>query len=122
MLNRCLSAIIILFLAIANVTSALAQSIETKNAMILKPYFGTRSISNLEWELLQFNLNWISLTGSDSYLTLSLTGFDYKAMRFRSFIKVREKRDHADPDPFSSLPKPKREAILQSAIDAFVEL
>lgn len=108
----------------ANPTLTLAQSVKAKNTQILKPYLAVRSISELEWELLQFNLHWNGLYkgGGGDYLTSFPAGFDYKAMRFHANIWVQEKRDYTDPDPFFSLPKPKREAILQGAVNQFVEL
>ena len=123
MKNQYLSAIIVLLLAMANATPALAQSVKDQNARILKPYLATRQVSTLEWDLLQFNLIWQgSYDGNLSYLTSTPVLFDSKAMRFRATFHLKEKRDRDDPVAFFSLPKPKRESILQGAVDSLVRL
>lgn len=77
MRNRYLSASLILLLAMANATPALAQSFRDKNARILKPYLEVRPITALEWDLLQFNLSWQgAYDGNLSYLTSSPVFFE----------------------------------------------
>lgn len=123
MQNHYLSAIIVLFLAMTNPTLTLAQSVKAQNAQILKPYLAVRAISELEWELLQFNLSWHdSFIESVEYLKSYPAGFDYKAMRFQTSISVHDKRHYNDSEPFSGLPEPERKAILQGTVDHFVKL
>ena len=123
MRNHYLSASIVLLLVMANATPALAQSVKDQNARALKPYLATRQISTLEWELLQTNLVWQgSYNGNVDYLTSYPVSFDPRAMRFRTTFFLKEKRYRDDPEPFFSLPKPKREAILRGAVDTLVKL
>jgi hypothetical protein len=100
-----------------------AQSQRDQNARALKPYMAARTISTLEWELLQFNLLWQgAFVGSDLYVTSYPVMFDPKAMRFRATFRIQEKREYNDPEPFFKLPRAQRESVLQGAVDHLAEL
>jgi hypothetical protein len=108
--------------ALATSMDAYAESQRDRNARALEPYLGTRTISTLEWELLQFNLLWEgAFVGSVNYVTSYPVMFDPKAMRFRATFRIQEKREYNDPEPFFKLPRAKRESVLQGAVDQLVE-
>ncbi|PKO72395.1 MAG: hypothetical protein CVU20_02470 [Betaproteobacteria bacterium HGW-Betaproteobacteria-14] len=103
--------------------SAHAQSPRDQNMRALKPYMTSRTISTLEWELLQFNLLWQgSFVGEINHITSYPVIFDPKTMRFRATFAIQEKREYNDPEPFFKLPRARRESILQGAADQLVEL
>ena len=96
---------------------AVPQESPAVNAAKMRKYFEPRSISELEWQLLEFNVNWQgAFTGSVDYITSFPVGFDYKLMRFVAAFRVSEKRDSRDTEPFSTLPRHRREAVLQDGI------
>ncbi len=102
---------------------ALTQESPTINAAVLKRYFEPKSVSQLEWELMAFNVTWQgAFVGSSDYITSYPVTFDPKAMRFVTSFRVSEKRDSSDPEPFFRLPRPRREAVLQSGIDYLKKL
>ena len=116
-------AILVLCVGAATSIAASAQSSREQNTRAIKPYLNARSISTLEWELLQFNLTWQAMfVGNVNYVTSFPVMFDPKAMRFRATFSVQDKREYNDPEPFFRLPKPQRESILQGAVDQLVEL
>jgi hypothetical protein len=72
---------------------------------------------------MNFNISWHgSFDYTVHYITSFPVIFDYKHMRFTTRFSVAEKRDSSDPEPFFSLPRPKREAILKAGITALEEL
>lgn len=108
--------------ALATSMHAHAESQRDRNAHALEPYLGARTISTLEWELLQFNLLWDgAFVGSVNYVTSYPVMFDPKAMTFRATFRIQEKREYNDPEPFFTLARAKRESILQGAIDELIE-
>jgi hypothetical protein len=109
--------------AIILATVAYSQSVRDQHSRLLKPYLTPRTVTNLEWDLLQFNMLWQGSYSDDvSYLTSFPVIFDPKARRFRATFAVQEKRTYDDPSPFLSLPRAQRESIFQGAIDQLVEL
>jgi len=120
-LHRMLGILILCTGAVTSITVS-AQSSREQNTRAIKPYLNARSISTLEWELLQFNLTWQGMfVGSANYVTSFPVIFDPKAMRFRATFSVQDKREYNDPEPFFRLPKPQRESILQGVVDQLVE-
>lgn len=107
---------------VAILVPAQAES-ASPNARALKQYLSPRVISELEWELLQFNLHWQGAfqQGVD-YITSYPAFFDRKTMRFGVRFFVHEKRDINDADIFFNLPRAKRESVLRGAVDYFVQL
>ena len=88
------------------------------NARTLRSYMQPYAVTKLEWELLQTNLLWAGFrTTPSSYLTSYPLLFDHKTMRFRTFFSISERREYPDPEPWSQLPRLKRESILQGAVD-----
>jgi len=70
-----------------------------------------------------FNDYWQgAFVGSIDYITSSPLRFDFKAMRFVTAFRVSEKRDSSDPEPFFRLPRPRREAVLQSGINYLTDI
>ena len=117
---RLLLGMLASYLAFTTPVVFAAQPISEQNAQLIKPYLAPRTISTLEWELLQFNLLWQdSLEGS--YVTSYPVFFDSKTVRFRATFQIRENRVYQDPEPFFSLPKVKRESIIQGAINNLVD-
>lgn len=89
--------------AIIVATVAYSQSARDQHSRLLKPYLTPRTVTNLEWDLLQFNMLWQgSHSGDVSYLTSFPVIFDPKAMRFRATFAVQEKRTYDEPSPFLS--------------------
>lgn len=103
---------------------AMAQSSSSdKNAKVLRPYLQPYQPTKLEWELLQFNLNWSgSYAPPSSYLTSFPVFFDYRASRFRTYLSITETREYQDPVPWSRLARVKKESILQGAVDQIRDL
>jgi hypothetical protein len=102
---------------------AAPQESPTINAAVLKKYFEPKSLTRLEWELMEFNTFWQgSFEGSSDYITSNPVLFDFKAMRFVTTFRVSEKRDSSDPEPFFRLPRPRREALLQRGINYLKDL
>ena len=109
-----------LFLTVATFSTAFAQ--QNQRAEILKKYLAPRTITILEWELVQFNLLWQGSYAGENYLTSFPVQFDPRSSKFRSIFRVQEKRDAIDPQPFFSLPRPQRESILKGAVDFLLDL
>jgi hypothetical protein len=102
---------------------ALTQESPVNNAAALKQYFEPKSVTRLEWDLMDFNIWWKgSFVSSDNYITSFPVTFDPKALRFRTIFSVHEKRYYNDPEPFFQLPRPRREAVLQTGIEQLKEL
>lgn len=94
-----------------------------QNAKSLRPYLAPQQITRLDWELLQFNLHWPgSFSTPGSYLTSYPVFFDPKTSRFRAVLTIAERREHQDPEPWSTLSKLKRESVLRGAIDHLKEM
>lgn len=104
-------------------TEALGQT-ATTNAGTLRSYMAPAEITKLDWELLQFNVLWTGSfsTSAGSYFTSFPVVFDYRAYRFRTFVGISERRDHQDPDPWSSLPRLRKEAQLREVVEHLVHL
>lgn len=117
---RLLLGMLAFYLVFMTPVSFAAQPISEQNAQLIKPYLAPRTISTLEWELLQFNLLWQG-SSEGSYVASYPVFFDSKTMRFRATFQVRENRVYQDPEPFFSLPKVKRESIIQGAINNLVD-
>ena len=98
-----------------------AQSPREQNARSLKPYMAPKAVSELEWELLQFNLLWIrAYSGNADYVTSLPVWFETKTMRFRATFQLQEKRDPTDPEPWSKMSRTERASILQGPIDQLI--
>jgi len=101
--------------------SALAQSQSPRNA--LRHYVGTsKTVSELDWNLLQFNLSWHDSYGSGEYVKSSPVWFDQRTMTFKSVLRVADQRHYSDPEPFFSLPAVRQRAVLQEVADNLVKL
>lgn len=82
-----------------------------------------QKVTRLEWDLLQFNLLWAgAFSTPNGYLTSYPVLFDPKNSRFRAVFAVAERRDYQDPEPWTTLPKLKREALMRGAVDHLKEL
>jgi len=116
--------IMVLATVVASIPSpVLTQEGSTNNAAVLKQYFEPKSVTRLEWELMEFNILWQgSFTRDASYLTSFPVYFNWKAMRFQTILLVSENREHSDPEPFFRLPRPRRESILQGAVNQLKDL
>lgn len=96
---------------------------ETKNPRSLDAYAKTKKeITELDWRLLNFNLAWHDSYGDGEYIKSSPLWFDYSTMTFQARLRVAEKRDYRDPEPFFSLPTDRRRAILQGVVDYMTDL
>lgn len=103
--------------------TAFAQESTAINAAELKKYFEPKSVTELEWQLMSFNIYWQgAFVGSSDYITSNPVHFDFKAMRFVSSFRVSDKRESRDPEPFFRLPRHRREAILQSGVNYLKDL
>jgi hypothetical protein len=109
--------VISISLAILNPSTGNAQSQKfNDNSKALRPYLTPQKVTRLEWDLMQFNIMWIgSYSTPSSHLTSYPVLFDPKNYQFRTTFSVSEKRDYQDPEPWSSLPKLKKEAVLNGA-------
>ena len=107
--------------AFSQVASA-QQSLQSQPSQILKKYLAPRTITELEWELTQFNVYWQGSYAGENYLVSFPVHFDARKSRFRALFRVQERRDVRDPQPFFSLPRPRRESILRGAVDDLVDL
>ena len=111
-----------LLLLMATALPACGQN-SAGNARVLKPYLVPQQVTRLDWELLQFNILWSgSYTGQGSYCTSYPVFFDTKAMRFRTFVGVNERRDYQDPEPWSALSRLKRESLLREVVEKLTGL
>ena len=81
-----------------------------------------KHVTELEWNLLQFNLIWHDSYGDGEYVKSSPVFFDYESMTFEARLRVADKRDFSDPEPFFSLQSSRQEAVLQGVADYLVDL
>lgn len=104
-------------------TEALGQT-ATSNARTMRSYMAPAEITKLDWELLQFNVMWSGSfsTSAGSYFTSFPVGFDYRASRFQTIVSISERREHQDPEPWSSLSKLRKEAQLRQVVEHLVSL
>ena len=94
-----------------------------KAATALESYTRTeKRVSELDWNLLQLNLLWHDSYGSGEYVKSSPVAFDSQTMTVKANLRVANKRDYQDPEPFLSLPTAKQQAILQGVVDYLVKL
>lgn len=104
-------------------TTSAAYSQEPKNPRSLGGYAqAKKQVTELDWRLLQFNLSWHESYSDGEYVKSSPLWFDYKTMTFQAWLRVAEKRDYSDPEPFFSLPTDRRRAILQGVVDHMTKL
>lgn len=117
------NSLLLLLLALAFSASCFAQSSKEQNQRSLKKYFQSRVVTELDWELMYFNIHWQgAYTGSVDYLTSTPVSWDVNSARFRAGFRVQDRRDYRDTRPFFSMSKPEREAILRGAIESLTAL
>lgn len=122
-LHRLLCLVLVFCVSMAATSVAVAQSSRDQNARALKQYLAPRQVTELEWELVQFNLIWQGArVGSADYVTSHPLSFDAKAMRFRATFSIQEKREFNDPEPWFQLPRARRESTIQGAVDHLLDL
>src|SRR5437867_13257135 len=117
-MNRlCFWAAVLVAMIAGAPVPAFSQTSRNDNAAVLKQYFEPRTVTRLEWNLMDFNVWWQgAFVGSVDYIESLPVDFDPKALRFIATFRVQEKREYNDPEPFFRLPRHRREAILQSGI------
>jgi len=116
-LNKTMTTIVILLCGIA----CAAQTLSTPSA--LQTYSSTeKRVTELDWNLLQFNLLWHDSYGDGEYVKSFPLFFDYESMTFKARLRVTDKRDYLDPEPFLSLPVSRQQAILQGVTDYLLDL
>jgi hypothetical protein len=93
------------------------------DAGALQSYAKTeKRVTELDWNLLQFNLLWHDAYGDGEYVKSSPISFDFESMTFEALLRVADKRDSRDPEPFFSLPPSRQKAELQGVADYLVRL
>jgi len=89
----------------------------------LKAYSSTeKRVTELDWNLLQFNLLWNDSYGDGEFVKSSPVFFDFESMTFKARLRVADKRDYRDPEPFLSLPASRQQAVLQGVADYLVDM
>jgi hypothetical protein len=102
---------------------AFSEANRNANLALMGQYLTPRSITRLEWSLLEFNVAWSgAFVGSTDYITSYPVSFDQKALSFRTNFRVQEQRSYDDLERFFRLPRPRREAILQGGVDHLKEM
>jgi len=110
-----------MILILSGTDIALAQQTFPDDKIILKKYLTQYPVTKLEWELLQLNISWIGSYSGEEYLTSFPIYFDYKNNVFKTTFRVLERRDSKDTS-FFSLSRPKRESIMNGAIEYLKEM
>ena len=117
-MQRFFSTFLSIIATLAAASASAQAPSQAENAKALRPYMAPRAVSRLEWDLMQFNMLWAgSFDGSAGYLTSFPVIFDEKRMRFHAVLHISEIREYKDPDPWSGLPRIKKESVLQGAVD-----
>jgi hypothetical protein len=122
----CTIKLAIFLTAFVTSISVQADSQIDQNKRALKSLLVPHTITALEWELLQFNVNVNRpITNSISYDYVNTSPpvlFDSKLMKLHALFFVKDKRDHDDSAPFFKLSRSERESILQSHVDELITL
>lgn len=117
-----LAAVIVTIIGCAP-APAFSEANRNANMALMGQYLTPRSITRLEWSLLEFNVAWSgAFVGSTDYITSYPVSFDQKALRFRANFRVQDQRSYNDTELFFRLPRPRREAILQGGVDHLKEM
>ncbi len=84
----------------------------------LDKYMQAYPVSKLEWNLLMFNIVWQnSYTGCSDYVNSFPAIADFRNQRIHVSFRVCERRDARDPQPFFSLSRAEKQAVLTAPID-----
>lgn len=117
-----LKNVLMIATAVMFFTTGSSAHAQTASA-VLESYSRTeKRVTELDWNLLQFNLLWHDSYGDGEYVKSSPLFFDYQTMMFKANLRVANKRDYKDPEPFLSLPTSSQRAILQGVVDYLLKL
>ena len=77
-----------------------------------------RTVTELDWSLLNFNLFWHdAYRVGGGYLQSHPVGYDEKGKFFRATFRVSKQRSFDDPEPFFELKDFEQRAILEESLD-----
>lgn len=122
-MHRTISSLLPLVLTLALAGSCFAQSSQEQNEQSLRKYFQPKVVTELDWELMYFNIHWKgAYGGTGEYLVSFPVTWDASSGRFRALFRVKERRSYGDTRPFFSMSKPEMEVILQDSITSFTKM
>lgn len=98
------------------------KSVAQDDNVLLRYSRTSKQISELDWNLLQFNMLWHDSYGRGEYVISSPVSFDYDLMVFRTTLRIANKRYYDDPQPFLELNKVRQQAVLHEVIDYLLDI
>lgn len=117
-LNRALMIAVVAFICGIGATTQTESTVDP-----LRTYSITeKRVSEVDWNLLQFNLLWHDAYGDGEYVKSRPVFFDYESMTFKARLRVAEKRWFDDDAPFFSLSESQQRATLQGVSDYLLDL